>query len=184
MAQSNNNVLTHGLSGKIGDMLVFSQRGGKTVVSAVPRKSQQEQSEKQKEQVRRFQRATLYARTAQQQPEYKDAAAQQGKTAYVVAVADFLNAPNIEKIDLSAYTGAVGNPIRITVTDDFALASITVRITNADGSLVEEGAARPTPIAYEWLYTATQANESLEGDKIEILASDTPGSTTRHEQNL
>jgi hypothetical protein len=41
MAKSQNNVITHGLSGKIGDLLVFSQRGGKTIVSAVsgkPRK--------------------------------------------------------------------------------------------------------------------------------------------------
>lgn len=27
MAQSKNNIITHGLSGKVGDIIVFSQRG-------------------------------------------------------------------------------------------------------------------------------------------------------------
>ncbi len=31
MAQSKNNIITHGLSGKVGDIIVFSQRGGKTI---------------------------------------------------------------------------------------------------------------------------------------------------------
>jgi hypothetical protein len=35
MAKSKNNLVTHGLSGKIGDMLVFRQVGGETIVSAV-----------------------------------------------------------------------------------------------------------------------------------------------------
>jgi hypothetical protein len=30
MAESKNNIITHGLSGKIGDLTVFSQRDGKT----------------------------------------------------------------------------------------------------------------------------------------------------------
>ncbi len=183
MAKSQNNVLTHGLSGKIGNMLVFSQRGGKTIVGTVPRRSDKV-SEAQKEQRRRFQQAVLYATAAQQQPEYAEAAAQQGKTPYIVAVADFLKAPDVERIDLSGYTGKVGDPIRIVVTDDFAVKSVAVRITNADGSLVEEGAAQPTPTGYEWLFTATQPNENLAGDKIEIFASDAPGNAARHEQNL
>ena len=36
MAKSNNNVITHGLSGKVGDIIVFSQRGGKTIISKAP----------------------------------------------------------------------------------------------------------------------------------------------------
>ena len=36
MAKQSNNVVTHGLSGKVGDLLVFSQRAGKTVVGKAP----------------------------------------------------------------------------------------------------------------------------------------------------
>ena len=33
MAKQSNNVVTHGMSGKIGDLLVFRQVGGKTVIA-------------------------------------------------------------------------------------------------------------------------------------------------------
>ncbi len=59
MAKSSNNVVTHGLSGKIGDLLVFSQRDGKTIVSNKPRKSNKV-SEGQKEQRKKFQRAQCF----------------------------------------------------------------------------------------------------------------------------
>jgi hypothetical protein len=183
MAKSTNNVITHGLSGKIGDLLVFSQRNGKTVVSTAPRKSNKV-TESQKEQRRKFQRAVLYAKTAQESPEYVEAAARKNKTAYTVAVADFLSAPNIESIDLSGYTGNAGDVIRIIATDDFGIKEVSVRITNGDGSLVEEGYAQPSALGYEWLFTATQTNSSLNGDKIEVFASDTPGNIAHSEQTV
>jgi len=37
MAESKNNIITHGLSGKVGDLIVFSQRNGKTIVSRAPK---------------------------------------------------------------------------------------------------------------------------------------------------
>jgi hypothetical protein len=57
MATSTNNVLTYGLSGKIGDLLIFRQKDGKTIVAKVPEQSKTA-SEKQKEQRKRFQQAT------------------------------------------------------------------------------------------------------------------------------
>ena len=44
MAKSVNNIITHGLSGKIGDLLVFKQVDGKTIVS----KHQENQTQKPK----------------------------------------------------------------------------------------------------------------------------------------
>jgi hypothetical protein len=70
------------------------------------------------------------------------------------------------------------------VYDDFAVREVRVRITNADGSPVEEGAAQADAIGYDWTYIATQINESLEGDRIEIFVSDTPGNVTHEERGL
>jgi hypothetical protein len=183
MAKSVNNVLTHGLSGKIGDMLLFSQRGGKTIVSTAPRKSNKV-SEAQKQQRRKFQLAVLYAQLPDNQELYKDKASKRGRQPFHVAVADFLKAPSIENINLSGYTGSVGDLIRIRVMDDFAVKSVLVRITNSDGSLVEEGAAVSDAVGYEWTFTATQTNASLSGDKIEIIASDIPGNISADELTL
>jgi len=36
MAQSKNNIITHGLSGKVGDLIVFRSWNGKTIVASKP----------------------------------------------------------------------------------------------------------------------------------------------------
>ena len=186
MAKQTNNVVTHGLSGKVGDLLVFSQRAGKTVVGKVPQK-RKVTSEQQKEQQRKFQWAVLYAKSAMADPDTGAAynqAAKKGQSGYNVAVADFFHAPDIHKVDVSGYTGAPGDIIRIQVTDNFMVKEVTVAITNADGSLVEEGNATPDAGGYYWTYTATAANDNLDGDKIEITVSDLPGNVTQDTVNV
>jgi hypothetical protein len=187
MAKSKNNVITYGLSGKIGDLLVFRQRDGKTIVSKIPEQSNTV-SEKQTANRARFQQAAVYAKIAVEDTETKDLYAEQAKkrkglTSYNVAVADFFNAPDIDTVDLSAYTGAVGEQIRIIVSDDFAVKSVHVQINNADGSLVEEGEA-VRGAGDLWIYTATENNESLDGDRILITASDMPGNIVTEEKSL
>jgi len=93
---------------------------------------------------------------------YKDAA-NKGETACNVAVADFMNAPGIDEIDLCKYTGKVGDTI--TITDGFI-----------------RGLAQSATRGLQCLSTA--ANNSLASDKIIIRASDTPGHTTEKEQAL
>ena len=187
MAESKNNIITHGLSGKVGDLIVFSQRNGKTIVSKAPRDKTGEDSQKQKDQQFKFQRAVLYAKAVLNDPDKKElyeAESDQanGVSTYNVAVADLLNAPKIEKIDLSGYTGQKGDVIKITATDDFQIVAVTVRIENEDGSIVEEGSALDS--GFEWLYTATKTNSDLSGDKITIQATDNPANLTEKSQTL
>ena len=181
MAKQSNNVVTHGLSGKIGDLLVFRQRAGQTVVAKAPPK-RTSSTEQQKEHQHRFQRAVLYAKSVVADPEMKsayDQAAKKGRTGYNVAIADFFQAPDIHNIDVSGYTGNPGDVIRVQVSDNFLVKEVKISITNADGSLVEAGEATPDAVGYVWTYTATSSNESLEGDRIEITASDLPGNVTQ-----
>lgn len=98
------------------------------------------------------------------------------QTAYNVAIADFFNAPNIQLIDISAYTGAIGSTIKVWVADDFKVASVHLKIGNADSSLVEEGNA--VIGTNGWVYSATVANASLSDDKITVMASDQPANTS------
>ncbi|CAD7805290.1 hypothetical protein CHRY9390_01345 [Chryseobacterium aquaeductus] len=187
MAESKNNIVTHGLSGKVGDLLVFSQRNGKTVVSKVPKERTGELSEKQKQHKLKFQKAVLYAKSVLADPSKNQmyaamADSSKGITTYNVAVADLLNAPDIEEIDLSNYNGNVGDTIKIIVLDDFQVVSVTVRIENADGSLVEEGIAIDN--GAEWIYTATISNPDLSGDKITVKATDNPDNVTALTQDI
>jgi hypothetical protein len=183
MAKSKNNVLTHGLSGKIGDLIVFKQRDGKTYVSAAPRKAERE-SEKQKEHRNRFRKAASYAKEAQYEDNYLAVATQKGKPAYNLAIADFFNAPNIEKVDVSNYSGKAGDVILITVIDDFAVKAVTVRIIDNEGVLIEESSAVQSELDYEWVFTAQQNTDNLSGYKLEVLASDIPHNLSIYEYSF
>ena len=184
MAKSRNNVVTYGLSGKVGDLLIFRQRDGQTIVSKVPQQSKSP-SEKQIAQRKRFQQAVIYGKAAVDSPEtgaqYK-AAAKKGQIPLNVAVADFFNAPDIQQVDLSGYAGAAGNRILIHVTDDFAVTSVRVGIVNTNGT-VEEGEAVQT-VGAVWTYTATENNDSLASSRITVSASDLPGNVTLEELTL
>lgn len=181
MAQSRNNVITHGLSGTIGDTIVFRQRGGKTIVAALPKQSDSPSSPQQQQTRIKFQQAVIYGKAAVADPNARAAYAAQakpGQSAYNVAVADFFNAPDIDTIDVSAYFGNIGDTITVRVTDDFQVAAVQVKIEDPNNNLVEQGAATPAGNGLEWIYTATAANGSVSGDKITITATDTPNNTT------
>jgi hypothetical protein len=187
MAKQKGNVVTYGLSGKVGDLLVFRQRNGKTVVSKIPTMPKTV-SEKQMDSRIRFQRATIYAKAAIVDPETGElyaagAKKQKGKTAYNIAIADFFNAPNIDTVDLSDYNGAADETIRIVATDDFAVKSVHVSIINADGVTVEEGEA-VHGAGNMWKYTTTQENGDVSGYKIEVDAYDLPGNIAHEEKSI
>jgi hypothetical protein len=187
MAESKNNIVTHGLSGMLGDMLVFRNFGGKTIVATKPKASTNPPSEAQKLQRARFQQATLYGKGALADEALKagyEAAAPDGVTAYNIAVADFMHAPNISRVDVSKYTGRPGETIEMEVSDDFRVAAVRISVYNPDGSLVEEGDAQQQANPLKWVYTTTATNDSLSGDKIVIRAYDLPGNTTEQNETL
>ncbi len=64
MIKIGNNIITTGLRGKLGDLLNFRQRAGKTFVSKVPRKSTTEPSQAERSHQQRFRKAILYACTS------------------------------------------------------------------------------------------------------------------------
>ena len=105
-------------------------------------------------------------------------------SAYNVAVADFLNAPDIDEIDLTNYHGVIGDTIRVWTTDDFKVVQVRVMIANGDGSVVEQGDGVQQSNGIDWLYTATAVNESTAGDRIEVRASDKPGNIAAAEKVL
>lgn len=187
MAESKNNIVTHGLSGLVGDMLVFRNRAGKTIVSAKPKERTGELSEAQKQHLALFQEAVLYGKSVMAdenlKAEYK-AAAPEGASAYNVAVGDFMNAPNIKTVNVSNYTGKPGETIEMEVTDDFRVAAVKVAIYNPDGSIVEQGDAVQQTNELKWIYTTTETNDSLSGDKIVIRAFDLPGNMTEEDKTI
>ncbi|MFD2718819.1 hypothetical protein ACFST9_08835 [Hymenobacter monticola] len=188
MAKVKNNIVTQGLSGTLGGQLVFRQTSRGTVVSVAPQAPSGPPTAGQTAQRERFQQAVIYAKGQSQDPavqaEYADEARAQDISVYNVLLRDFMQAPSIGDVDLSQYTGKVGDLIAITATDDHAVQSVHVKIENSDGSLVEEGDAQQQADPNQWLYTATARNASLAGDKITVSATDNPGHSVSKTRTL
>ncbi|MCF8374078.1 MAG: hypothetical protein K9H64_20820 [Bacteroidales bacterium] len=184
MAEVKKNIITKGLSGMLGQTLVFRNMGDRTIVASRP-SSNKIPSEAQLEQRKRFQEAVLYAKSQMADETSKaEYAAVAQKTslgsAYTIAVADFFNAPDISNVDLAGYAGAIGDKIKISVTDVLKVTKVEIDIFNPDGSLVESGEADFLQGA-QWEYTSTVANIDLSGDKIVVRAYDKPGNMTENE---
>lgn len=181
------NIILHGFSGRLGDTLVIRQRGGETILSAAPGERDTEPTEAQKVQQRKFQEAIIYGKTqmadAASKAEY-EARADEMRSAFNVAVADFFNAPEIDEVDVTAYNGSAGSSIRVRAVDDFKVEQVHVSISNDDGSLVEAGDAVLQDNGLDWVYTATADNTETSGDKIVVRVSDKPGNITENETTL
>jgi hypothetical protein len=187
MAKSKGNVITHGLSGKVGDLLVFRQTKGQTIVSKIP-DVPKTVSEKQKQQRQRFRQAVIYAQTATVAPGtkeiYEGVAKKRGSTSFNVAVADFLGVPEIKQVDLSNYAGQPDDIIKIEVVDDTMVKYVHVAIISTDGTVVEEGQAQADASGYVWTYTAVQINDAIAGGKIVVSVSDLPGNIVEESEEL
>ena len=182
------NALTQGLSGKVTG-LVFRQNANGTVsIGDAPRPSSKAPTAGMLAQRQRFQQAAFYGRAMQLDPAQK-AAYETGvdvntQSAYTVAVADYLNAPDLRSVDFTAYRGAVGDAILIQATDDFAVHHVHARIQRPDGTLVEEGDATADPDGYIYRYAATARNTTLAGSKIIVSAYDNPGNEATQQRTV
>ena len=181
MAESKNNPITHGLSGTIGDIIVFRQRAGKTIVANTPKESTVLPSKAQQETRVVFKQASIYAVAVTKDPAIKaiyQSKAKPGQTAYNVAIRDFFHDPEISEVNVTGYTGQAGDIISMRVTDDVIVVEVQVKIQNSDGSLLEEGAAVVGDNGLDYLYTATQNNKQVQGSKVIITASNLPDNKT------
>jgi hypothetical protein len=177
-----NNDLVWGSSGRIGDMLVFKQLAGKTIIVKRPRKRETPPSESQQMVNERFTEAVQYAKGVVSD-EVKKAVYQvkvrPGVSAYNLALSDYCKAPEIKRADLSGYSGKVGEKINIRAIDDFMVNTVRVEILDANQLRLEEGEAILADNNLDWVYTTKTLNADPENSTIRVSASDLPGNVTK-----
>ena len=187
MGKSKANYAITGLSGKVGKIFVYRQRGGETIVATPPVRTAPP-TPKQIQQQTKFAQAATYARNALLDPTLKEAYTTEAKkrrnvSPYNMAMTDYLRPPQITNVDHSAYTGdASGEKIIIEAADTFKITTMKVKITAANSSILEEGTA--ILVKGKWEYTTTTTNTTLTGSKITLTATDRPGNTTTKEITL
>jgi hypothetical protein len=184
MAKVKLNPVLEGIRGAIGD-LVFRHHGEEVIVGRKPDPSNTPPTAGQQAVRERFKLAALYGKTVMADPDskqlYTTAAKAKGIPVFALALADFFNAPAVDEIDLAAYTGKAGDPIKVRAHDDFALTGVAVAIRGTDGTVLEQGAAAAgTDGAYS--YTATQTLTAGQNVVIEVTATDRPGHKTTKTQ--
>lgn len=107
---------------RFGD-LVFKRYHDEVIMSRTPDLSGKPPTAGQTAHRERFRLAVLYGNTMLADPEkrevYEASAKRKGLMAFAVTVGDFLDAPALEEIDVSGYSGRAGETIRVVATDDF-----------------------------------------------------------------
>lgn len=177
MAKVKLNPVMENMSGKIGD-LVFRRYEGEVIVARKADTSGRIATANQLSHQERFRLAAVYAKAslgdATLRMLYENAAKEKNKPAFALAVGDFLNAPSVDAIDLSGYTGKVGEKIIIRASDDIEVINVTVAIRSSAGGVLEQGAA-----VFEqgsWRYTAQTAIDLASGSfAFDVTAVDRPG---------
>lgn len=165
--------------GAMGDM-VFKRRNGKMTVSIKPDMSDVEPSQAQAEQRVRFKKAVTYSKAVMADPTlrliYDTVSEQRGVPAFALGIADFLNLPSIDEVDLSAYSGKIGDKIAIATTDDFGVVNVHLKLTDPNGNTLESGNAIEYPVGSgQWTYTATANVPAGTIVGVTVTATDRPG---------
>ncbi len=164
-----------GIRGNLGEM-VFQRRGDKLFLvhrasfeGYTPTQAQQENRE-------RFAWAARYGKRAQADPAaralYAPRAQAERRPIFRIAMRDAMCPPVVEELDLSGYQGLPGDIIRVRAADDFAVVGVEIAVRDAQGMVLEHGAAAAAG-GDVWLYCATA--EAPEGATVTATAVDRPG---------
>src|SRR5690242_11135828 len=117
------------IHGHVGNMLFRTFRG-REVVGKVPDRTNVVPTANQIAQQQKFKMAAVYGRTvmadAQKKAIYTDVAETRSVPAFALMVADFLNPPVVDQIDLSGYAGKIGDKILVRASDELEVSGVTV----------------------------------------------------------
>jgi hypothetical protein len=171
MAKVELNKTVSALRGKIDDW-VYRQQDGQTIVTPYREPKARTPSPAQKQARARFQAAHAYATEVLSDPlrraVYQKIASARKRPANVLLASNFLTPPTIEVVETAAYTGRVGELIRIVAFDAIAVAAVTVAIRTSNGVPVESGEAMNDHGV--WNYRTTANVVSRSSLQIEVTA--------------
>jgi hypothetical protein len=189
MAQSTDNVVTYGLRGMVGKMLVFRKRGDLTIVASRPKVDKNRVATTVQLAIQeKFKLASIYASGAIQDPILKaayEASATGNQSGFNRAFKDAQLAPEfVGTPDVGNYTGVKGQGISAKVIDDFRVEMVKVKIVSPADVVIEQGNAVKGSDNVKWTYLIQQTNADVSGCVITFMAYDLPGNETIAEVNL
>jgi hypothetical protein len=169
MAKVKDNIVTEGLSGKLGKRLVARHmRDGRTIIATRPNYTGHKWTPGQSSHHSRFKRASAYASLASKtNPIYAVLAAGTAKNAYNLALSDWFKPPVIHQITQEA------GSILVHATDNVQVTEVRVTISDEHGKMLEQGKAVPLEKGAWWEYASTT------GGRVHVEAFDPAGNIAR-----
>lgn len=184
MAKVKLNPIVESVRGQVGD-LVFRNLRGDTILSSKPDFSGVEATAGQTANRNRFRQAVAYGQLVMADDNarelYEEAAERKGKPAFALMVADFMNVPSIDEVDLSQYGGQENDRIIIRTTDDFGVEEVSIMITDANGAELESGDAELDQSLGRWVYTGQTDLTTGTAIRVIVSVSDRPGGVNTSE---
>ncbi len=175
------------LSGVLGNRVALQKVSNRVLATNRPRRRFGPPTEKQVKVQDRFLEAAHYAKLQMADPDattyYQQGVSDQLKSAYQVALTDYLKKPKVESIDTTNYQGTVGDTIEVFAKAGFMVTGVKVFIRDRKGNLIEKGDAVSGHLHY-WNYVATVENSSLSGTTIQAIAYSRPGNKGTMEVTL
>jgi len=178
MAKVINNIIAQGLSGSLGGQIVFKKdKAGRTIVSAKPTFSPNRTfTTGQLGHQKAFREASAYAKTSKGNIVYIQKAQGTPLNAYNAALADWFNKPQVLEIDTQNWNGAMEQIIRVQAQDDTRVTKVHVKITDTQGSVLEEGDAVQADGLW-WEYATSASVADLSTAVVTATAHDLPGNS-------
>ena len=172
-----------GISGKVSSLIYRQQNGQTVIVEHTERKDRPSRAQKQNRS--RFGAAKDYAKTVLADPLrrecYRRLAAERKCPSNALLIANFLNPPTIDIVELKGYEGRVGDVIRVVARDAIEVVSVTVTLRSITSGAVLES-AMATRDHDVWVYRCTTAAANLRDVRIEIVAANRAGTKAKRSE--
>jgi hypothetical protein len=181
MAKRRMNPVAGDIEGLVGDLVFYRRKGEPCVRRRPVREKPFTRAEKKNQS--RFGSAGRYAKAVLTDPiqeaRYEKAAKGTKGSAQNLAVSDFMRFPKLTEIDLSGYTGRVGEIIRVRAEEGvLGAAGVKVVIADRAKATVEQGDAVVEADGLWWAYAAQKELAPDQAVWITVTANDQPGNRT------
>ena len=167
-----------GARGMLGNVVVYRQFRGKTLMCNRPEKRQGITPHQQRMKTR-FLEAVAFAKKQIADPVtkalYQPGPESKFTSAYAAALADYLKRPVIDDVDVSGYKGKEGDAIIVKASDVAQTLTVTVSVLGVDGSVIEQGEALPAMLTDDYVFRVRKRNDLIRGSIIHITVRDRPG---------
>lgn len=170
---------------RLEKFIVSKTSSGRTILTRKPLSDPRPAFNGSQKSMRKIVRlAVTYAEFASEQAIYQSKAVGTSNSAYLLAVADYLEKPTVLDVDLRDWSEGVGQKIHIQAKDNFMVLNVRLVIREGDCILEEGEAVQSVSNSLVWTYTTKTYVAREPGLTLDAFAYDLPGNVGAYQVEL